>query len=202
MPRPLAAFLNDPSFRYRHAALIHAVRVAIGIAIALAMAAALPLYAVTFWRFGMAEALNRCAALLKAPDRTEASAATGFETISPVLQNLRGLMAPVARKTGLPMAHLEAIQRSLRLSLSLMELATGPQTPASGTPLPDSRLTTPEANRLASRLEAIAGGLESGAWALPWEEAHPARNLAARQIDAELGQLRAHLLTAPALWVH
>lgn len=178
------------------------INVLIGIGIALALASALPLYATAFWRLAMAEALRRAASLLETRDTEAEAEAKGIETISPVLQKLRGLMAPVARETGLPMAELEAIQRSLRLSLSLLELATSPEDPAAAAALPSSHLTREEALHLAARLTGIAEGLETGAWALPWEETRKPQSSAARLVGIELARLRSHLVAAPRLWTH
>ncbi|MCB8879764.1 FUSC family protein [Acidisoma cellulosilytica] len=179
------------------------VNVLIGIVIALALSFALPIYARDYWRFGMADALRRCAELIlpaKADDQTQPRASV--ETISPVLNRLRPLMPPVARETKLPMAQLESIQRSLRLFLSLLELATSPEPAAHGA-LPgttDWNLADAEAERLAARLIAVAEGLETGAWALPWSAPVASESLAARMTGAELQSLRRHLLAAPPLW--
>lgn len=175
------------------------VNVLLGIVIALGLTWALPIYATSFWRFGMADALRRCARVLAAAGSEAEAPAGGIETISPVLQKLRGLMVPVARETGIAMSTLEAVQRSLRLSLSLLELATGPEHPAAAV-LPHARLTREEAQRLAARLEGIAAGLETGAWALPWQETREQESVAAQLIGAELARLRAHLLDAPQIW--
>lgn len=176
------------------------VNVLLGIVIALALSSALPLYATTFWRIGMAEALRRGAALLEAQSSGTAPPAGGIESIAPVLQKLRGLMVAVARETGLAMSALEAIQRSLRLSLSLLELATTPEeVPLQARP-PRSGLTAEEARRLGARLEAIAAGLETGSWALPWEEARHDESSAGHLIGAELARLRGHLIAAPQIW--
>lgn len=193
----VAGFGTDPIT----VGLWRAVNVLLGIAIALALSSALPIYATTFWRFGMADALSRSAVLLRAQGaETGGTPAPGIGTISPVLQKLRGLMPSVARETGLPMPRIDAIQRSLRLSISLLELATSADDPAAATDLPDQHLTRAEAERIAARLEEIAGGLESGAWALPWEEEARQDSLQARLIGTELARLRAQLVAAPALW--
>lgn len=176
------------------------VNVLLGIVIALGLSSALPIYATSFWRFGMADALRRCAERLALHGTEAEASAAGIETISPVLQKLRGLMGPVARETGIAMQELEAIQRCLRLSLSLLELATSPDAPGTVVAVPHSRLTRAEAERLAARLEAIAAGLESGAWALPWEDARGQDSIAAQLIGTELARLRGHLLTATRIW--
>ncbi|MCB8875745.1 FUSC family protein [Acidisoma silvae] len=182
------------------------VNVLIGIGIALALSFTLPLYARDFWRFGMAEALRRCADLVAPapaqPAADDAPRRAGVETITPVLQRLRTLMPPVARETKLSMAQLEGIQNSLRLFLSLLELVTSPEPAAHGA-LPgttDWNLATDESARLAARLTAIAEGLETGAWALPWSAPQPQESQAARMTSAELETLRRHLLAAPPLW--
>lgn len=178
------------------------VNVLLGIVIALALSFTLPIFARDYWRFGMADALRRCAGLIvgaKAEkDGDAAKPRAGVETISPVLSRLRPLMAPVARETRLPMAQLETIQRSLRLFLSLLELVTSPEPAANGTT--DWTLSEDEARRLAARLMAIAEGLETGAWALPWSAPAIQESQAARMAEAELESLRQHLLAAPPLW--
>lgn len=182
------------------------VNVLLGIVIALALSFTLPIFARDYWRFGMADALRRCAGLI-APAKEgavedKAAPRAGVETISPVLNRLRPLMPPVARETRLPMAQLEAIQRSLRLFLSLLELVTSPE-PASHGRVPgttDWTLSEDEAARLAARLIAIAEGLETGAWALPWSAPALQESQAARMAEAELDSLRQQLLAAPPLW--
>jgi len=154
------------------------VNVLLGIVIALGLTCALPIYATSYWRFGMADALRRCAERLAAYGTEAEVALGGIETITPVLQKLRGLMVPVARETGIAMSALEAIQRCLRLTLSLLELATSPEAPSAAVAVPNSRLTREEAQRLAARLEAIAAGLETGAWALPWQDAREQESIA------------------------
>lgn len=181
------------------------VNVLIGISIALALSFALPIYARDYWRFGMADALRRCAGLI-APSKAgviedEEAPRAGVETITPVLNRLRPLMPPVSRETKLPMAQLEVIQRSLRLFLGVLELATNPEPVAEGvTPQAAWHLSEPEAQRLAGRLIAIAEGLETGAWALPWSAPLAGESQAARMAGAELETLRRHLLAAPPLW--
>lgn len=179
------------------------LNVLFGIAIALALTATLPIYARDHWRFGMTEALRRCADLLTAPDAPDGSSA-GVETVGPVLIRLRPLMPPVARETHLPLTRLEAIQRHLRLFLSLLEVAADRDLLASiqVEGRPRWSLSADERQRIATRLAAIAEGLESGDWTLPWSAPDDGQSLASRTAEAELGQLRRLLIEAPALWSH
>lgn len=177
------------------------MNVLLGIAIALALTSTLPIYARDHWRFGMTDALRRCADLLTQP-QTPDGACAGVETVSPVLGRLRPLMPPVARETHLPLARLEAIQRHLRLFFSLLEVAADRDLLDSMNVegRPRWSLSADERQRLAEGLGAIAEGLETGVWTSPWNAPAAGQSLASRTAEAELGQLRRLLIEAPTLW--
>ncbi len=107
--------------------------VLIGIAIALLFSFALPLHATYSWRYKLAEALRSCARMHTAI-ATDASLDKAVLQKAMILQGgllvqLRSLMPSVAKETGVSMEQLEAIQHSMRVSISLLEVlaATRPR---------------------------------------------------------------------------
>lgn len=106
--------------------LWRAVNVLTGIAIALAFSFALPLYATYSWRYKLGDALRACAAVHArlAGDRHVSDDAHLKEmaALSALLVQLRSLMPSVSKECAIPVAHLEAIQRSLRLCIGYLEI--------------------------------------------------------------------------------
>ncbi|MBF5009226.1 FUSC family protein [Burkholderia pseudomultivorans] len=106
--------------------LWRAVNVLTGIAIALAFSFALPLYATYSWRYKLADLLRTCAAVhvRLAGDRQVSDDVHLKEmaALSALLVQLRSLMPSVSKECGISMVQLEAIQRSLRLCISTLEI--------------------------------------------------------------------------------
>jgi uncharacterized membrane protein YccC len=106
--------------------LWRAAEVLIGIAIALLFSFALPLHATYSWRYKLAEVLRSCArvhtaiALDTALDKVELQRAMVLQ--GGLLVQLRSLMPSVAKEINVSMAQLEAIQHSLRVGISLLEV--------------------------------------------------------------------------------
>ncbi|AIO35866.1 FUSC family protein [Burkholderia pseudomultivorans] len=106
--------------------LWRAVNVLTGIAIALAFSFALPLYATYSWRYKLADLLRTCAAVhvRLAGDRhvSDDVHLKEMAALSALLVQLRSLMPSVSKECGISMVQLEAIQRSLRLCISTLEI--------------------------------------------------------------------------------
>tara|TARA_R110002020_G_scaffold15140_40_gene53422 strand:- start:1528 stop:2580 length:1053 start_codon:yes stop_codon:yes gene_type:complete len=181
--------------------LWRALNVLIGVAVALALSFVQPLYATWFWRDVLANALLHCEeALAGAADAAncpagEAAARHGLAGIGGTLQSLRTLMPSAARESGVPMAHMEDIQRSVRIVVSSVELLT-----ASSIAAEDVAVQCRMLHELAVALRAGALG------AMPGFEAQAAAATAADRLslvhvlDAELQRLPRLLEAAPGLW--
>ncbi len=106
--------------------LWRAVNVLVGIAIALAFSFALPLYATYSWRYKLADALRACAVVHAriVADKTVSDTAHLKEmaALNALLVQMRSLMPWVSKETDITMAQLDAIQRSLRLVISSLEM--------------------------------------------------------------------------------
>lgn len=113
--------------------LWRAADVLIGIAIAVSFSFALPLRATYSWRYTLAEVLRSCArvhtaiATEVAFDNAELQRAMVLQ--GGLLVQLRSLMPSVAKEIDVSMAQLEAIQHSVRVGISLLEVlaATRPR---------------------------------------------------------------------------
>lgn len=106
--------------------LWRAVNVIVGIGIALAFSFALPLYATYSWRYKLADALRACAVVHAriVADKTVSDTAHLKEmaALNALLVQMRSLMPWVSKETDITMAQLDAIQRSLRLVISSLEM--------------------------------------------------------------------------------
>ncbi|AJK49252.1 FUSC family protein [Burkholderia plantarii] len=115
--------------------LWRAVNVIVGIGIALAFSFALPLYATYSWRYKLADGLRACAVVHAriVSDKTVSDTAHLKEmaALNALLVQMRSLMPWVSKETDITMAQLDAIQRSLRLVISSLEMLASVQ-PADG----------------------------------------------------------------------
>ncbi|WP_018700594.1 FUSC family protein [Amorphus coralli] len=173
--------------------LWRALNVMIGIAIALALSFVQPIYATWFWRDVLSRALGHCREVLHAVETTPER--PGLAGIGGTLQSLRGLMPSAAREGGLPLAHLEEIQRSVRVIVSSVELIAA-------APIDPPDLSVP-----CRMLDEIAAALRAGRLAaMPTAEipAAPVTDDAdlslVRVLDRELHTLARLLREAPGLW--
>jgi uncharacterized membrane protein YccC len=101
------------------------LNVLVGIAIALLFSFALPLYATYSWRYRLADALRECArvyASLGQPEGAKGERSKRLGKLNTLLVQLRSLMPSVAKEINIPLDRLEAIQRSLRICISTLEL--------------------------------------------------------------------------------
>lgn len=179
--------------------LWRALNVMIGIVIALALSFVQPIYAAWFWRDVLARALVHCREVLSAAETRSAeagaSARPGLAGIGGTLQSLRGLMPSAAREGDVPLAHLEEIQRSVRVIVSCVEL------------LAAAPIRPPDLSAQCRMLDEIAAALSAGRLAaMPIAEA-PSAPVAGeadlslpRVLERELHALARLLAEAPGLW--
>ncbi|HJR31074.1 MAG TPA: FUSC family protein [Pseudomonas sp.] len=102
------------------------VDILIGIALALAFSFALPLYAVYSWRYNLADALRDCAAIYGRIINGESVTADEhlklMNRLNAVMVQLRSLMPSVSKEVRVSMTELDAIQRNLRMCVSILEI--------------------------------------------------------------------------------
>jgi uncharacterized membrane protein YccC len=102
------------------------VDILIGIALALAFSFALPLYAVYSWRYNLADALRDCAAIYGRIINGESVTADEhlklMSRLNTVMVQLRSLMPSVSKEVRVSMTELDAIQRNLRMCVSILEI--------------------------------------------------------------------------------
>ncbi|WP_448725743.1 FUSC family protein [Pseudomonas farris] len=102
------------------------VDILIGIALALAFSFALPLYAVYSWRYNLADALRDCAAIygriIKGESVTADEHLKLMNRLNTVMIQLRSLMPSVSKEVRVSMTELDAIQRNLRMCVSILEI--------------------------------------------------------------------------------
>ncbi|WP_454188814.1 FUSC family protein [Pseudomonas sp. ADAK2 TE3594] len=102
------------------------VDILIGIALALAFSFALPLYAVYSWRYNLADALRDCAAIygriIKGESVTADEHLKLMNRLNAVMVQLRSLMPSVSKEVRVSMTELDAIQRNLRMCVSILEI--------------------------------------------------------------------------------
>ncbi|RON19230.1 FUSC family protein [Pseudomonas frederiksbergensis] len=102
------------------------VDILIGIALALAFSFALPLYAVYSWRYNLADALRDCAAIygriIKGESVTADEHLKLMNRLNTVMVQLRSLMPSVSKEVRVSMTELDAIQRNLRMCVSILEI--------------------------------------------------------------------------------
>jgi uncharacterized membrane protein YccC len=100
--------------------------VLVGIAMAMLFSFALPLYATYAWRNKLADALRGCArmhaALAGSRPIDKADLDKTMATLATLLVQMRSLMPSVNKETDISPAQLEAIQHSLRVCISMLEL--------------------------------------------------------------------------------
>ncbi|MBN3724052.1 FUSC family protein [Burkholderia sp. Ac-20379] len=115
--------------------LWRAVNVIVGIGIALAFSFALPLYATYSWRYKLADSLRACAVvharIVSAQTVSDTAHLKEMAALNALLVQMRSLMPWVSKETDITMAQLDAIQRSLRLVISSLEMLASVQ-PADG----------------------------------------------------------------------
>lgn len=196
-----------------------AVNVFIGIVIALLLSFALPLYATYSWRFKLAEALRGCARVY---ERISAHQIASNEDhlaemarLSGILVQLRSMIPSVSKEVNMPMANLEAIQRSLRICISCLEiLATATRDRASTSvaagPAPAVPPPAPAIDRSVSdALYGIARALKYGSgrrlaqYARKQPVAFPPAQMGmtvATMLAAEVEQMRANLAGTAERW--
>jgi uncharacterized membrane protein YccC len=149
--------------------LWRAVNVLIGIMVALVLSFALPLYATYSWRYKLSDALRGCAKVYERITSGEWVSNDAhlkeMAALSTLLVQLRSLLPSVSKEVDMPMAQLEAVQRSLRISISCLEiLGSMPvaqaledtSAVAQAAPLPV------ESRNIADTLYAIARALKFG----------------------------------------
>ena len=148
--------------------LWRAVNVLIGIAIALLFSFALPLYATYSWRYTLARALRGCAQMHTAiatgapPDIAQLRKALVLQ--GNLLVQLRSLMPWVAKEIDVSTEQLEAIQHSLRICISLLEVlaTTRPQVDDDDTKAFIQRYLSSEHHRLGAMLIGVSRALQFG----------------------------------------
>ncbi|PVZ19846.1 MULTISPECIES: FUSC family protein [unclassified Pseudomonas] len=102
------------------------VDILIGNVLALAFSFALPLYAVYSWRYNLATTLRECAAvhgrIVAGDGVTSDTHLKRMRKLSASLVQLRGLMASVSKEVHVSQTELDALQRNLRLCISILEI--------------------------------------------------------------------------------
>lgn len=148
--------------------LWRAVNVLIGIGLALLLSFVLPLYATYSWRYKLADALNGCAKLYERITRnaheSEQQQLKEMAALSGLLVQLRGMLASVSKEVRIPKSQLEGIQRSLRISISCLEMLASA---ANTNPVSTAQSDADEAMQIEHRhivetLHGIAQALTSG----------------------------------------
>jgi uncharacterized membrane protein YccC len=102
------------------------VDILIGIVLALAFSFALPLYAVFSWRYNLASALRDCAAIhsriISGQSVSDDEYLKLMNRLTGAMVQLRSLMPSVSKEVRISLHKLDAIQRSLRLCISTLEI--------------------------------------------------------------------------------
>jgi len=101
------------------------VDILIGIVLALAFSFALPLYAVYSWRYNLAGALRDCAVvharIISGQPLGSDEHLQVLSRLNGAIVQLRSLMPSVSKEVNISQNELEAIQRNLRMCISMLE---------------------------------------------------------------------------------
>jgi uncharacterized membrane protein YccC len=197
------------------------VDILIGIALALAFSFALPLYAVYSWRYNLADALRDCAAIygriIKGESVTADEHLKLMNRLNAVMVQLRSLMPSVSKEVRVSMTELDAIQRNLRMCVSILEILGNSRPNAD-----DSEAMThlqlalkAEHRQIRVQLIGMARALKSGASQRLSRPAEPPSDstldapvyspldgyqLLTRQLTANIGEMRQRLAKTAPRW--
>ena len=143
------------------------VDILIGIVLALAFSFALPLYAVYSWRYNLASALRDCATLygriVSGQSVTDDEHLKLLNRLNSALLQLRSLMPSVSKEVKISMTQLDALQRSLRMCVSTLEIL-GNTRPTTAQELELMRAALKSEHRyIRVQLIGMARALKSGA---------------------------------------
>lgn len=197
------------------------VDILIGIALALAFSFALPLYAVYSWRYNLADALRDCAAIYGRIINGESVAADEhlklMNRLNAVMVQLRSLMPSVSKEVRVSMTELDAIQRNLRMCVSILEILGNSRPNADDSEAMahlQSALKT-EHRQIRVQLIGMARALKSGASQRLSRPAEPLLDstldmpvyspldgyrLLTRQLAANIGEMRQRLAKTAPRW--
>ncbi|EJM09717.1 putative membrane protein [Pseudomonas sp. GM18] len=197
------------------------VDILIGIALALAFSFALPLYAVYSWRYNLADALRDCAAIYGRIINGESVTADEhlklMNRLNAVMVQLRSLMPSVSKEVRVSMTELDAIQRNLRMCVSILEILGNSRPNADDSEAMahlQSTLKT-EHRQIRVQLIGMARALKSGASQRLSRPAEPPLDstldipvyspldgyrLLTRQLTANIGEMRQRLAKTAPRW--
>ncbi|MBD1553908.1 FUSC family protein [Pseudomonas typographi] len=195
------------------------VDILIGNVLALAFSFALPLYAVYSWRYNLADALRECAAvhgrIIAGAVVTSDEHLKRMRKLSASLVQLRSLMASVSKEVHISQTELDALQRNLRLCISLLEILADTRPAADDTAAMEAlnRSLQQEHRFIRRRLVAMARALRDGraerlqrSGELPSEREYsdfPALNgyrALTRQLVANIDDMRQRLANSAPRW--
>lgn len=193
----------------------------IGIALALAFSFALPLYAVYSWRYNLADALRDCAAIYGRIINGESVTADEhlklMNRLNAVMVQLRSLMPSVSKEVRVSMTELDAIQRNLRMCVSILEILGNSRPNADDSTAMahlQSALKT-EHRQIRVQLIGMARALKSGVSQRLDRPAEPPLDstldapvyspldgyrLLTRQLTANIGEMRQRLARTAPRW--
>jgi uncharacterized membrane protein YccC len=197
------------------------VDILIGIALALAFSFALPLYAVYSWRYNLADALRDCAAIygriIKGESVTADEHLKLMNRLNTVMIQLRSLMPSVSKEVRVSMTELDAIQRNLRMCVSILEILGNSRPNADDSEAMAHLQSALKAEHRQIRVQLIgmARALKSGA---SQQLSRPAESpsdstldapvyspldgyrLLTRQLTANIGEMRQRLAKSAPRW--
>lgn len=197
------------------------VDILIGIALALAFSFALPLYAVYSWRYNLADALRDCAAIygriIKGESVTADEHLKLMNRLNTVMIQLRSLMPSVSKEVRVSMTELDAIQRNLRMCVSILEILGNSRPNADDSEAMTHLQSTLKAEHRQIRVQLIgmARALKSGAsqrLSRPAESPSDSTldapvyspldgyRLLTRQLTANIGEMRQRLAKTAPRW--
>jgi uncharacterized membrane protein YccC len=197
------------------------VDILIGIALALAFSFALPLYAVYSWRYNLADALRDCAAIygriIKGESVTADEHLKLMNRLNTVMIQLRSLMPSVSKEVRVSMTELDAIQRNLRMCVSILEILGNSRPNADDSEAMAHLQSTLKAEHRQIRVQLIgmARALKSGAsqrLSRPAESPSDSTldapvyspldgyRLLTRQLTANIGEMRQRLAKSAQRW--
>ena len=197
------------------------VDILIGIALALAFSFALPLYAVYSWRYNLADALRDCAAIYGRIINGESVTADEhlklMNRLNAVMVQLRSLMPSVSKEVRVSMTELDAIQRNLRMCVSILEILGNSRPNADDAEAMAYLQSALKAEHRQIRVQLIgmARALKSGASQRLSRPAEPPSGstldapvqspldgyqLLTRQLTANIGEMRQRLARSAPHW--
>lgn len=197
------------------------VDILIGIALALAFSFALPLYAVYSWRYNLADALRDCAAIYGRIINGESVTADEhlklMNRLNTVMIQLRSLMPSVSKEVRVSMTELDAIQRNLRMCISILEILgnSRPNTDDAEAMAHLQSALKAEHRQIRVQLIGMARALKSGAsqrltrpaespsdstFDAPVYSPLDGYRLLTRQLTANIGEMRQRLAKSAPRW--